>query len=521
MKTLIAFLLLFPIVAFPQDPFQRIFSGQFMASSSDSDIGVDGGYIFCKNTIVKTDDFGNVEWSYNYRVNTAFQSIVKTFDNCYIASGNLYITGGLKKIITIKVDALGNLIWYKVYGGIDTEDEKSYSICETSDSNYLISGYTTSYGYGSSDIYLLKIDSDGNVIWGRAIGEEGTDYGNGVKQINDGNYIVAGFTEKSGMDKEIYLIKFDQNGDTIWTRTYGGINYDVANNFIQTTDGGFAIIGTTNSFAPGGQADLILVKTDSNGVVQWAKTFGGEFVEVGAEVTELQDHGFLLVGYTQSFGAGGDCGALGTCYDYYLIRTDQNGDTIWTKAYGRFGLHDWATGAHLTSDNGYFLYGPSFSNNYRAEYLIKTDSNGYCQCNTYNTQTVTGSPELETSYSWGRLSHGNKLFEVNMDVQAVPLTFDSLLCQPVSIIDQNTTSFTYYPNPAKEFIIINYPDNVDPYSKEIIIYNTLGTQVNHIPATQNASETKVDLTGLPAGLYFALLLAEGKKVATGKFLVTR
>jgi hypothetical protein len=259
MKALVIFVLFLPFITFSQDPFQRVFSGQQMASSNNSDKGVDGGYIFCKNTLVKTDESGNVEWAFNYRVNTAFQSIVKTFDSCYIATGNLYQTSGLKKVITIKVNTSGNLLWYKIYGGIDTEDEKSYSIYET----------------------------------------------------NDSNYIIAGYTEKSGMDREIYLIKFDQNGDTIWTRTYGGFGYDAATNFIQTSDGGFAIIGTTTSYAPGGQADLMLFKTDAMGVFQWAKTFGGEYVEVGAEVIQLPDHGFLLIGYTQSFGSGGGLRCIG------------------------------------------------------------------------------------------------------------------------------------------------------------------------------------------------------------------
>jgi len=490
-----------------------------MFSCDGADVGVNGGYIFCKNTLVKTDEIGAVEWAYLYNTNAHFHQVKKTFDNCYIATGELLVLGGIKEIMTIKVNEQGEVIWYNLYGGNNNDDERSYSICETSDSNYIIAGYTATYGYGSSDIYLLRIDRFGNLRWARTVGEEGSEAPGEVKQLRDGNFLVVGNSNVPGKDFQIYLVKFNKGGDTLWTRTYGGNGYENGQNFIQTSDGGFAVIATTTSYAPGGQADIMLVKTDSNGYFEWSKTYGGAFVEVGKEVIELADHGFLLVGYTQSFGSGGDCGALGTCYDRYLIRTDSVGDTLWTKTYGRYGIHDWAEGAFVTNDKGYLLYGQSFGNDYNRNYVTKTDSNGYVPCFIYGTQTIVGSPVLQVTSGWGRTSHGGQTGITNLDNWEISVAIDSMLCQPVSVQENFTMNFAIFPNPANDHVTVCYPDIFRMDLKEITFYNNLGSSVKQIISTENITEALVYIGDLPAGIYFAVLRVEGRKVGTEKVVV--
>ncbi len=211
MKAILVFLFCIPLLSSSQEPFQRIIYGPYMFSCDGSDVGVNGGYIFCKNTLVKTDEMGAVEWAYLYNTNAHFHQVKKTFDNCYIATGELLVLGGIKEIMTIKINEQGEVIWYNLYGGNNNDDERSYSICETNDSNYIIAGYTATYGYGSSDIYLLRIDRFGNLRWARTVGEEGSEAPGEVKQLRDGNFLVVGNSNVPGKDYQIYLVKFNND----------------------------------------------------------------------------------------------------------------------------------------------------------------------------------------------------------------------------------------------------------------------------------------------------------------------
>jgi hypothetical protein len=188
------------------------------------------------------------------------------------------------------------------------------------------------------------------------------------------------------------------------------------------------------------------------------------------------------------------------------------------------GLHDWATGAHLTPDNGYLFYGPSFYNDYRAEYLIKTDSNGGGTCNTFNTQTITGSPELATSSSWGRLSHGTNVFEIDIDVQSIPLIFDSLLCQPVLVVEQDEPAINIYPNPASNYFNVDIPESLDIDQKlvKIIISNILGVTISEIRTFGLAAgKMKIDVSDFQSGIYIISVFDNIKWIQTKEIVIIR
>jgi len=190
----------------------------------------------------------------------------------------------------------------KAIGG--PESESGSSLIQTSDGGYAIAGITTSFGAGRGDAYVVKLDANGNLLWTKTIGGESDDWGNSLIQTSDGGYVIAGYTKSFGAgDWDVYVVKLDANGNLQWTKTIGGPNYEEGRSLIQTSDGGYAIAGTTRSFGAGG-LDVYVVKLDAHGNLQWTKTIGGPDREEGNSLIQTSDGGYAIAGKTQSFGAG-------------------------------------------------------------------------------------------------------------------------------------------------------------------------------------------------------------------------
>lgn len=262
--------------------------------------------------------------------------------------------------------------WERWFGG--SEDDKAYSVQQTSDGGYIIAGYTYSSEAGSSDVYLVKTDSEGNMEWEKTFGGKGSDIGYSVRQTKDGGYIVGGFTSSYGAGgDDAYLIKTDAAGNMQWEQVYGGSKQDQYYSVRQTLDGGYVLVGATFSFGAG-HRDGHLIKTDSDGNVQWDKTFGGGNHDATGWVEQTTDGGYIVAGYTNSYGVGD--------LDAYLIKTDPNGDQEWQQTFGGPN-RDQAYSVRPTADGGYVLGGISHSYGAgdRDIYLIKTDSNGNLEWN--------------------------------------------------------------------------------------------------------------------------------------------
>jgi len=206
--------------------------------------------------------------------------------------------------------------WWRTYGG--TGSDYGYSVQQTLDGGYIVAGSTGSFGAGGGDFYLIKTDASGDALWTRIYGGTGYDYGYSVQQTLDGGYIIAGYTQSSGAGSyDVYLIKTSASGDTLWTRTYGGADGDGGFSVQQTSDTGYIITGYTYSFGAE-STDVYLIKTDASGDTLWTRTYGGTGYDYGRSVRQTLDGGYIIAGYTHSFGAG--------CDDVYLIKTDANGN---------------------------------------------------------------------------------------------------------------------------------------------------------------------------------------------------
>lgn len=162
-----------------------------------------------------------------------------------------------------KYDASGNLSWNKLWGG--TGFDAGLSLVKTSDGGYAITGQTASFGAGSYDMFLAKYDSSGNISWNKLWGGTGSDIGLRLTQTSDGGYAVTGYTSSFGAGSDdMFLAKYDASGNLSWNKTWGGTSSDVSQSLTQTSDGGYVVAGYTTSFGVG-STDMFLIKTTSTG----------------------------------------------------------------------------------------------------------------------------------------------------------------------------------------------------------------------------------------------------------------
>jgi hypothetical protein len=276
--------------------------------------------------------------------------------------------------------------WLKTYGG--TGSDGGRTIIQTSDQGYLIAGWTWSFGSGRNDVFLVKTTSLGDTLWTKAFGSPFSDSYASALQTSGTNYIVAYTRGLTTGNADIGLVKIDSIGDTVWTKSYGSMTVDGCYDLEQTIDSGFVLVGWTYSGLGG--ADVYVIKTDSTGDTLWTRTYGGPEDDYGYSIEPTDDHGYIIAGYTNSFG-GGD-------YDIYIIKTDADGDTVWTSVLGG-DADDFGYAVRETPASDYMIAGATWSFGYGTPvnsnvYLSKYNASG----DTSWTRTFGGS-ENDGAYS--------------------------------------------------------------------------------------------------------------------------
>lgn len=324
---------------------------------------------------------GNISyWSFPHSIYISERPLEKLWEKNYGGTGweygykikeinnNYFIVGEAEhKVYLLKVDRDGNLLWEGRYGP-DNGISYGYDIIIARDGNYLICG-ATNVRNGRYDAYLIKVDNNGNLIWERIIDlNDNDDYGCVIKPAkDDSGYIIFGYEYNDTISShDIFVAKVDEYGYLLSSIGFGGRLDDYLYDVLELEDG-YLICGFTESYGAGG-GDVYLVKTNFNGEPRWDRTFGGVNWERGYSIKKTNDNSFIICGTTQSFGNGS--------YDVYVLKVDENGNLIWQKTYGGT---NWDEGYCIDlADNGYIITGftRSFGSGNEDIYVIKIDENG-------------------------------------------------------------------------------------------------------------------------------------------------
>lgn len=349
-------------------------------------------YAVLMNSCSQAPILYDIAWQKRYggTADDAGQSVQQTYDGGFIIAGSTSSFGaGANDIILIKTDPLGDTLWMRTYGGGDSDAAEC--VRQTADGGFIIVGYTASFGSGTYDVYLVKVDengdlqwqeyyevyssnewgycvdltsdggyaiaagtfawpacricvrktdADGNTVWLRLF-DGGSAYS--IQQTTDGGYIVAGVRDG------IYLLKLDSNGDSLWARNYG---QGEACSVQQTLDGGYILAGyaqVSQDSAP----DFCVIRTDADGVVVWVKTFGWSGTDILNAIQQTSDGGFAVVGVTSAFHAG-------TWRKTLIAKLDETGNTQWTKTYGS-EYEEYGEAIIETREGNYVVTGREYS----------------------------------------------------------------------------------------------------------------------------------------------------------------
>ncbi len=342
--------------------------------------------------------------------------IQQTLDGGYIVSGkyNVALTGD--DMYLLKLDATGNQTWEMFFGGSGTEF--GYSVQQTTDSGYVVAGYTNSMGAGGYDYYLVKTNSNGNPQGARTYGASQNDYAYSIQQTTNNGYVLVGLSYSYGLGGDVYLVKTNTNGTVAWDTNYGGADLDVGYCVQQTDDGGYVIVGSTYSATT--YDDVYLVKTDASGAVEWDTTYGGASGDYGYAVRQTSDHGYIIAGSTYSFGPN----------NIYAIKTDSLGNVQWDSYYGTGNNFDKGHSVEQTADGGYVFAGYSWDGVSALFdlYIVKTNSLGTVEW-TKNIPAFGGFSGEEYRYSIKQTSDlgytiagwTNNIFSTDDDVFIVRL----------------------------------------------------------------------------------------------------
>lgn len=406
-----------------------------------------------------------IKWGrvYGGEGNDYGRGVLECADKGFIAVGstNSFGNGGFDVYI-LKTDSLGYPVWTKTYGG--AQDDYGYAICPAKDSGYIIVGATSSFGQGMSDIFVIKINEDGDSIWIRTYGDSMDEIGYSITEANDNNYVITGITSSSGAGGvDIYTIKIDSQGELIWSKTYGGNLDDLGFCVDATNDGGCIIAGTTFSFG-NGSGDVYLVKTDSLGGIEWTRIYGTNNDEKGLCVQQTADSGYIVCGsayvillnyewcllrynhngslvwdnfqgslnddfaysvqeiFQKNYIIGGNFS-----YEMYVVRTDTEGLNVWMLIYGGAGT-DCAFSVKQTADSGYIIAG--ITDSYGAGgydlYLVKTYPDQVAIEENLSQTNPPSSTDIEISpnpfYDRIKISYHKKFYGCIKDIKIYDVT---------------------------------------------------------------------------------------------------
>ncbi len=337
----------------------------------------DGGYIMAGYSeissvtavmVTKLDSLGAITWQKTYAGGdwSGANSIQQTADRGYIVAGEMDTAeNGYGDVWLLKLSSTGTVEWEKTYGG--TGYDYAQSVRQTADGGYIVAAYTESYGTGG-DAWFLKLDDTGTIEWQKTFGGADRDYTAGIQQTSDG-YIATGTTFLNNGTRRALTLKLDSSGAVVWQKTFEpGVADDStsANSVEQTADSGYIVSGLVNRFL--GNTDALIIKLDSLGAITWQKTYAGGTWSAANSILQTADGGYIVAGKMETAANGYG--------DAWLLKLSSTGAVEWEKTYGGSEYDD-AQSVSKASDGGYLIAGYSDSYGGHGDaFVLKLDANG-------------------------------------------------------------------------------------------------------------------------------------------------
>lgn len=447
------------------------------------------------------------------------KSIKVTADNGYIIAGSTGSFGNNSQVYIVKIDSAGVPEWEKTYGGNNVEWAEEIII--SSDTNYFLAGYTNTFGEGGYDVYLLKTDTLGDTLWTKTYGNGNWDLAYDMIETSDSNLIICGESD-NGTSVNAYLIKTNLQGDTIWTETYGTDSTDVGLSVCELPDSTIMMAGYSKA---NGSRDYYLVKVDQvTGKEIWSITQGGTGYDVWNEVILTNDNNIGLIGTAEDATGSGK-------KDMILMKSDTAGTQIWKRTMG--GPEDDGGNSIIQYSNGEYLltgFTESFGGGLKDYYIIKTDGIGYyivgptfgesgvfkddipfeACINSNNGAAIIGYSD----------NYGNGPRSAFLVVADSSLNSSNTIYVDIKEEKKNSDNWKIYPNPARDHFTIRN-DKVNKNNNLLIkIFDSSGKVVKEI--NSNESRMEVDCQSLENGFYFiSLREKQSQKIYRGKLIIAR
>jgi uncharacterized delta-60 repeat protein len=478
---------------------------------------------------------GGTAWDYA-------SSIQTTSDGGYIVAGstrstNGDVTGnhGITDAWVVKISSTGSLQWQKALGG--TNNDYAQSILPTADGGYIMAGYTTSTdgdvigNHGSKDVWIVKLNSTGTLLWQKTLGGTGDDYGRNIQSTSDGGFIIVGDTNSPNGDITVYqgdadawVVKLSSTGSLQWQKNLGGTDYDIANSIQPTPDGGYIITGYTIStdgdvIGNHGNVDAWVVKLSSTGSLQWQKALGGTNIDYAHGIQPTPDGGYIMVGITYS--TDGDVTVNHGGYDAWVVKLSSTGNLQWQKCLGGT-TDDRAQTIQFTPDGSYIIAGESISNNGDVignhggsdAWVVKLNSTGSLLWQKTSGGTGDdGVLGIQPTPDGGYIMAGYT-GSTNGDVTGNHSGVDAWVVKlgpELSTAGFVKEAIVVYPNPAKTLLTVQ--NNLQTSFEKIVITDLMGK----IVLTQTAPTSQINVAALANGMYI-LTAFSGEEQWVSKFV---
>ena len=491
----------------------------------------------------------SIEWQRTYGGNyadEAFDIVSNDNGTHYVVgrtasnNGDVFGSHGGFDCFVVKINEDGTANWKRTFGG--SSNETPYSVVALDAGGILIVGVTFSNdgdvpdSHGESDAWVLKIGENGSLEWSKTLGGTSFDEFWSVLPTEDGGYLVVGRSGSQNGDVaenfgnlDTWLVKLSSVGEVIWSKVYGGSKEDGASRVINTSDGGYLVIGQTSSTdgnvsSGNGNVDYWVLKVDSLGDLEWEHSYGGSGADVASDGYEITD-GYLICGYTGS-NNNGDVNNFMGYFDCWLIKIDYSGNLIWEKTYGGSKL-DYAYQLSGNSDGTTWIVGDTKSTDGDVTgnsgggdlWMFKIDNN----TGDLLWQQTFGGTKAEVGFAIDRTPDDGFVvagytWSTNGDLTGIPNKgyndFWILKLSPETMSateEAEAEPILLYPNPAADMVNISVPE---PYSElQIMVTDASGIAVLQKEVINGGA---VSLAGLPAGIYtFHARMPDGR-VRTGK-----